>query len=591
MTSTTRKENNPTRIDEKIKGLYKIIADGYKRADQDSWILDQEISWGALNAYLGLNVVPGELIPYETCMKVVGEFTAIGLDWDDIPKEGLDLMGLLSSIQMHIVPTSLNLTMKNEYSFSSFEALRNNDQKHYFAGDEIKCVKLKGCHFGDGVTPNANGRVYTKEAVEKAMTKLHEIKGTQRKAGQFIDLKDLWPDNAKPSVRNGDSPQDLPFSISDLQDINIEDYYPMIKAWGKPNWALHQLFAELKGQQDKSAADALTLSPELETQLGIREWLAKLLGVEPDMITDGADANFNLTESIESQLAGRKQCKHDKGFTPMTDAERHAFNHHLYQLSSSMGSGEHYCAGEVSGYAHIPDASPDMIYPEEQLKLYTERPWLTPEEAASAGIVVRLDGNPLHPRHWRYAAGNGLIVFLDNKIDSGRVEVEADVLSGSIALRFLPKWMREGKYGAFDRFVNAYALPEEYLNVLQADIDAGKIKVCIVGPKSNVYNSWRDAIKKQLEGNTDVILIDSLPADIFKNGINRGIAVDGIGIVQMLERANYAAFAKQAQGYFEREPVPNEPTVKGNSRQAIIDNGKRTWPAPRNKKGHRRHGK
>lgn len=553
MTSTTRKENNPTRIDEKIKGLYKIIADGYKRVDQDSWILDQEISWGALNAYLGLNVVPGELIPYETCMKVVGEFTAIGLDWDDIPKEGLDLMGLLSSIQMHIVPTSLNLTMKNEYSFSSFEALQNNDQKHYFAGDEIK--------------------------------------GVQRKAGQFMDLKDFLPGNVNPSARNGDSPQDLPFSISDLQDINIEDYYPMIKAWGKPNWALHQLIAELKGQQDKSAADALTLSPELEAQFGTREWLAKLLGVEPDMITNGADVNFNLTESIESQLARRKQCKHDKGFTPMTDAERHAFNHHLYQLSSSMGSGEHYCAGEVSGYAHIPDASPDMIYSEEQLKLYTERPWLTPEEAASAGIVVRLDGNPLHHRHWRYAAGNGLIVFLDNKIDSGRVEVEADVLSGSIALRFLPKWMREGKYGAFDKFVNAYALPEEYLNVLQADIDAGKIKVSIVGPKSNVYNSWRDVIKKQLEDNTDVILIDSLPADIFKNGINRGIAVDGIGTVQMLERVNYAAFAKQAQGYFEREPVPNEPTVKGNSRQAIIDNGKRTWPASRNKKGHRRHSK
>lgn len=477
MTSTTRKENNPTRIDEKIKGLYKIIADGYKRVDQDSWIMDQEISWGALNAYLGLNVVPGELIPYETCMKVVGEFTAIGLDWDDIPKEGLDLMGLLSSIQMHIVPTSLNLTMKNEYLFSSFEALRNNDQKHYFAGDEFKGVHLNLGVF-DGVTPNRNGRIYPKGSMDPSMGN-HDPE-VPRKIFvtdlKNVDLKDLW---------------------ASLQDINIEDAYP------KPGESAHS-FGEL-----------------------------------------------------------------DDGY-PIT---------------------QHYYSGTAITDNIIHDVYPDMIYPEEQLELYTERPWLTPEEAASAGIVVRLDGNPLHPRHWRYAAGNGLIVFLDNKIDSGRVEVEADVLSGSIALRFLPKWMREGKYGAFDKFVNAYTLPEEYLNVLQADIDAGKIKICIVGPKSNVYNSWRDAIKKQLEGNTDVILIDSLPADIFKNGINRGIAVGGIGTVQMLERANYAAFAKQAQGYFEREPVPNEPTVKGNSRQAIIDNGKRTWPAPRNKKGHRRHGK
>lgn len=337
-----------------------------------------------------------------------------------------------------------------------------------------------------------------------------------------------------------------------IADVNVEDAYPKIKPSGKTDWALYQLATGLKRRQDDSPTDA----------------------------------NFDLGEAIESQLAMRKQYKDGKGLTAMTDDERRAFNHLQYQLASSTGSGEHCLVGEVSDYAHIPDTFPDMVYPEEQLQLYTKRPWLTPEEATSVGIFVRLDGNPLHPRHWRYAAGNGLIVFLDNSIDSDRAEVVTNAYSEFAAVRFLPKWMREGKCGAFDKSVNAYKLPEEYLNVLQADVDAGKTKVCIVGPRSIVRSSWRDAIKKHLENNPDVILVDSLPEDIFKNGINRGIAIDALGTYQMLGRTNYAAFAKQAQSYFEQEPVPNEPTVKGNSRQVIIDNGKRTWPAPKKRKGH-----
>lgn len=201
MTSSSRlsmhagPEYKLTRVDEKIKGLYKIIAAGSKQVDQDSWTLDQEISWAALNEYLGLNVLPGELIPYETCMKIVGEFTALGLDWDDIPKEGLGLMELIASIKIHIVPTTRNLTMKNEYSFTTFESLRNNTEKHYLPGSEIKGVQLNSGKLGE---PNRNGSVYIGLGDQN-----HEpVKGERRYFTDLknVDLKDLWAGNATVST-------------------------------------------------------------------------------------------------------------------------------------------------------------------------------------------------------------------------------------------------------------------------------------------------------------------------------------------------------------------------------------------------------
>jgi hypothetical protein len=181
-------DDRMVRVDEKIKGLYKIIAAGSKQVDQDSWILDQEISWASLNEYLGLNVVPGELIPYETCMGIVGEFTGLGVDWDDIPKEGLGLMELIASINIHIVPTTRNLTMKNEYAFSSFGKLRNNTEKHYFAGSEIKGVQLKA---GSVSRDHFSAHKSSLKIAEESLANIRDAKTFGQQCALLVELTDL----------------------------------------------------------------------------------------------------------------------------------------------------------------------------------------------------------------------------------------------------------------------------------------------------------------------------------------------------------------------------------------------------------------
>lgn len=482
MSTTNRKENNSIRIDEKIKGLYKILAASSKQVDQESWTLDQEISWLALNEYLGLKVVPGELVPYETCMRIVGEFTALGLDWDDIPKEGLGLMELIDTIKNHIVPTTSNLTMKSEYLFSTHCSQGSGEKKHYLSGNDIKGIHLKAGRLNQ---PNAFGVTYPGSEVGNRSglnikTFVTDIEN--------VDLNDLWAGNTTASIRG--------------EQINQDN------------------------QLDES--------------------------------TDPI-----LSQATELYLTRRRQ------------------NKYLHNLE------------------HIPDAFPDAVYSEEQLAQYTIRPWLTPLESTEVGISVLLDGVILHPRHWRYAAGNGLIVFMDNTIHTGSVEVNLGLLGESKALWFLPKWMREGKHGPSERSTWAYKLSDEYLELLQADIDAGTMKVYVIEPRvSPSATEWRSAIEKLLSENGKVTLVDSLSGNnskvaiagrgmtkhILKYGISGGIPVGNIDILSSYSNAMTTNQKFDTCGFESGAPE----AVKGNSRQKIIDNGKISWPAAKSRKGNRK---
>lgn len=90
------------------------------------------------------------------------------------------------------------------------------------------------------------------------------------------------------------------------------------------------------------------------------------------------------------------------------------------------------------------------------------------------------------------------------------------------------------------------------------------------------------------------ILSNGIPEEIFKNGINHGIRrgelfMEG-GFILLDEPAfidfEHGNFHYGDSMIFRKEKNRTLLTVPGNSRQKLVNNGKRTWPASKNRKGH-----
>lgn len=78
-----------------------------------------------------------------------------------------------------------------------------------------------------------------------------------------------------------------------------------------------------------------------------------------------------------------------------------------------------------------------------------------------------------------------------------------------------------------------------------------------------------------------------LPEEIFKNGINCGM---GFGVIPSLSFSSVNSLSVSGRTLrvyeYARQQRNVTPTVRGNGRQKIIDNGKCTWPSAYTRKGH-----
>lgn len=129
--------------------------------------------------------------------------------------------------------------------------------------------------------------------------------------------------------------------------------------------------------------------------------------------------------------------------------------------------------------------------------------------------------------------------------------------------------------------------------------DKGAVKALIkvtLGDAESVFQKLREAMTTP---GVQVLNIDSLPNGDINHGIDpirfditNNRLLHGLGKTQRVVSTGMAMtrFSDMEGGgrvYYEQ--LKEQPlTIKGNSRQLIVDNGKHQWPAAKTRKGHRR---
>ena len=179
--------------------------------------------------------------------------------------------------------------------------------------------------------------------------------------------------------------------------------------------------------------------------------------------------------------------------------------------------------------------------------MYTGDEFLTMRQADESGITV----GGSHPYHWRYSNKLNGIMFLDHKFVVSPYDVEVKGIN-----------FRMGQ---------------------------SPVKILHVGGAPKVVD-WGTI----LEGTKDIPLDQLFAGGIhqgnhFGTPASRGHQVTGKTLFAAstgMALNTSVSYGVSLRSFEEREP--NQPTVRTNGRQKIIDNGKRQWPAAKTRKGHRK---
>lgn len=179
--------------------------------------------------------------------------------------------------------------------------------------------------------------------------------------------------------------------------------------------------------------------------------------------------------------------------------------------------------------------------------MYIGDEFLTMRQADERGITV----GGSHPYYWRYSNKLNGIMFLDHKfvINPSNVEVKGiNFRMGQTSAKIL-------HVGGAPKVVDWSKILEETKNIPTDQIFASYI---------HIGNHDQTSVTRhhQVTGKT-----------LF--AVSTGMALN-----------TSVSYGVSLRSFEEREP--NQPTVRTNSRQKIVDNGKRQWPAAKTRKGHRK---
>lgn len=177
-----------------------------------------------------------------------------------------------------------------------------------------------------------------------------------------------------------------------------------------------------------------------------------------------------------------------------------------------------------------PDMFPEIEYSPIDRAQYMTDEWMHDLQMQKK-IDVYVNDIILHPRHYRYNKNNGEVIFMDHRILSKGTKVKTTVHKTESDFEFQVSKDRLPDWGKMMKEFN-FTMPQG-------------------------QPSGKTQTKPRLASTGMALYSD----------------MEGWG-------AQYRA----------EQPEDLPETVKGNGRQVIIDNGKHKWPAPKQRKGHRKHG-
>lgn len=180
--------------------------------------------------------------------------------------------------------------------------------------------------------------------------------------------------------------------------------------------------------------------------------------------------------------------------------------------------------------------------------MYTGDEFLTMRQADESGITV----GGSHPYYWRYSNKLNGIMFLDHKfvINPSNVEVKG------INFRMGQSPVKVLHVGGAPKVADWGKILEETKDIPLDQLFAGGIH------NSDIHHGVPISRGHQVTGKT-----------LF--AVSTGMALP--------TPISYGVSLRTLE-----EKEPNQPTVRTNGRQKIIDNGKRQWPAAKTRKGHRK---
>lgn len=161
--------------------------------------------------------------------------------------------------------------------------------------------------------------------------------------------------------------------------------------------------------------------------------------------------------------------------------------------------------------------------------MYTGDDHITMQQAYERGILV--EGS--HPYHWRYSNKLAGIVFLD---------------------------YNQNTVWKLTKQITGISLPADIKPLRLADYEF----------------LFDDSLTKGTEGSR----LDILKGRSAYQTTGKTLFAMSTGMILNDVHVGYSRT-------FEEQPKEVTPTVRGNSRQKLIDNGKRSWPAAKQRKGHR----
>lgn len=197
------------------------------------------------------------------------------------------------------------------------------------------------------------------------------------------------------------------------------------------------------------------------------------------------------------------------------------------------------------------DAYPDVEYPVDFLiQFFMNALYYDDYEMASMNFEVVVDGKLLHPRHYRVAR-NCEVTFLNWEVAGKDITVNYS------------------KGARWDVDLNSHHRDK---NMLRDFIDGL--------PDPDAAASFGKMARRieALRGGFPVQDIDS--ASLYGTKMYKTkLASTGMALCTDMEG--------YGRHYFPVKEKENPPTVRTNSRQKLVDNGKRQWPGAKQRKGHR----
>lgn len=177
-----------------------------------------------------------------------------------------------------------------------------------------------------------------------------------------------------------------------------------------------------------------------------------------------------------------------------------------------------------------PDVFDDIEYTVESRAHFMGKEWMSDWEMKMK-LEVYINNQLLHPRHYRYNKLHNEVIFMDPRIIANGAKVRTVAHKTASDFEFHVSKTRGEDWGKM-------------------------VKEFELHPRQNDIHH--------------------------KTQTKPRLASTGMALCSDMEGWGVQYRAEQP------EDLPE--TVKGNGRQVIIDNGKHKWPAPKQRKGHRKHG-